>query len=114
MADSLLPVISKIVPTTDWNKPDAVDKLKSCPVENAILYVYVDRQSANSYVVGMYNNNTLSKPVMNTRPICIVNIITTMGRILGIVMFHTLCQRLAPSIHAASYRFWSMPDIVAM
>ena len=51
---------------------------------------------------------------MNTRPICIVNIMTTIGMICGIVMFHTLCQRLAPSMQAASYRSLLMPLIVAM
>ena len=33
---------------------------------------------------------------MNTRPICIVNIMTTIGMICGIVMFHTLCQAARP------------------
>jgi hypothetical protein len=51
--------------------------------------------------------------VLRICPVCRIRSTAIVGRIEGIVMFQTRCQRPAPSMIAASYCSWSTPASAA-
>ncbi len=65
------------------------------------------------YVSGEYRLKIWSNPAFSTFPRLSVAMTMIIGMMPGIVMCIVCCQRLAPSISAASYRLWSMFDIAA-
>ena len=73
--------------------------------------MYISSTSATFLVAALERLKIWSKPAVIRLPVVMMNRTEMVGRMFGSVTCQIRCQRVAPSISAASYWSWSMPDI---